>query len=211
MAARKSDSNENPNDGIKRKAVVGYDPSKALTERQTKKQKGEPETEQERDFYRFSKLWKNILVKEGWTRTKPPPQRPRVLQLDTMWYAAPWCSSSSGEESSSSILGRDYFSTAEDVIEYCKQQGYFAKYYGKRGRWKVKKLTTAPYTSEPNTPSSQQQETTLNPTEQPEEDDEDDDDEKDDDDDDEETDDDSEKKPAAATKTPPTESEKPGP
>jgi hypothetical protein len=89
-----------------------------LTPRQKKIMNGESESEEEKNFYRFSHLWPNVLQKEGWKLIRPK----KNLRLDSWWYVLPGSSAQNG------ILGVDYFNTTEGVIQYCKEKNYYATY-----------------------------------------------------------------------------------
>jgi len=90
------------------------------TERQTKMKKA---TEEDH-FYQFLNLWNNILMKEGWNFVQSPKQALENDNRPTSWYSIPGRSVNTG-----GIQGTDFLNNWDDVVRYCKDQNYYAKYH----------------------------------------------------------------------------------
>jgi hypothetical protein len=91
-----------------------------LTLRQKKLRTG-PKSQEEQDFYKFGPLW-DILQTEGWSWEDAKGTGQGRLQ--TWWYVAP----DGPAQRELRILGTHYFTSVDAVVQYCKDQNYFAKY-----------------------------------------------------------------------------------
>ncbi len=89
--------------------------SQSLTARQRKMKIMVSDSESDDEKYFYAAIWKNVLQFEGWTYVK-------AKGLDDWWYFLP------GHSANNGVLGIDFFKNIEDVIQYCKDKNYYAKY-----------------------------------------------------------------------------------
>jgi hypothetical protein len=91
-----------------------------LTVRQKKLRTG-PKNQEEQDFYKWGPLW-DILQTERWSWEDAKAKGNGKLQ--TWWYVAP----DAPAKRELRILETHYFTSVDAVVQYCKDQNYFAKH-----------------------------------------------------------------------------------